>query len=127
MNSESGDAIRLPDFNVIEPRRLSLAGRPHEEELLTRYVGRARGLDRALLNRLVLRWETNLFVRTLDGAQDNRTRARNRYADDLRLHQRAQLLDFAALVDRSGDPAAGTELKRESDRLFFRPASPRRK
>lgn len=127
MNPDPGEAVRLPDFNVIEPRRLNLTDHPHEEELLTRYVGRARGLDRALLNRLVLRWETNLFVLTLDGAQDNRTRARNRHADDLRLHQRAQLLDFAALVDRSGDPAVGTELKRESDRLFLRPAGPRRK
>lgn len=56
----------------------------------------------------------------LFNAESNETRAKTRQADDLRLRNRASLLDLAADLKDTGDDKLANQLKRESDHLFSR-------
>jgi len=119
-NACAGEVHVLPRFIVRE------SPPPKAEDLLTpagkldRYLGPKDGLDRGLLNKVVLRWGDGVVGIQLFDAEKNETRAKGREIDAQRLRHRAELLDLAAQMKETGDGEFAKELKRQSDHLFSR-------
>ena len=99
---------------------------PQAEDMFTtdakldRYLGPKAGLDRGLLNKVVLHWGDGWLQFALFDADTNETRAQVRELDDLRLRHRAELLDFAAEMKDTGDEEFAKQIKLQSDHLFSR-------
>ena len=119
-NAATGEAHVLPRFMVRE------SPPPKMEDLLTsaakldRYLGPKEGLDRGLLNKVVLRWGDEAVGFTLFDADKNERRAKIRENDVKRLSQRMELLDLASEMRAAGDVDFANVLKRQSDHLFSR-------
>lgn len=119
-NAGAGEVHVLPRFIIRE------SPPPKTEDLLTsagkldRYLGPKEGLDRGLLNKVVLRWGDGVVGVALFDANKNETRAKVREMDDKRLQHRAELLDLTAQMKETGDEDFAKELKRQSDHLFSR-------
>ena len=119
-NASIGEVRVLPRFTVRE------SAPPKPENLLTMqakldiYLGPKDGLDRGLLNNVVLRWGDAGVGLTLFDAEKNETRAKVRERDVKRLRQRMELLDLVADLKSAGDDFSAKQLKRQSDSLFSR-------
>lgn len=126
-NAGAGEVFVLPRFMIRGPRL------PKAEDLLSltgkmdRYLGPKDGFDRRLLNRVVLHWDFGWYSVVLFDAVKNETRAKDMYFEDQRLRNREDLLDFAARLKLTGDLAGVELVERESDRLFFRKTTLKRK
>ena len=115
-DSADGEVLVLPNLVVNGPRPPKPADLLTAEGKLHNYLGPKDGFDRGVLNRVVLQWGNfSLF-----NAVTNETRAEIALRDELRLRNRAALLDFAAALKEAGDAALSEQLKRESDGLFLR-------
>jgi hypothetical protein len=120
--------LRMPPYLVREPKL------PTPAEVLTpkgiasiamdRYLGPADSLDRGVLNHftLVQLWKEIPVLNALPfvpfGSISNESRAMELYDQDQRLAEKADLMELAKLMKKTGDAAGGDKLKQEVDDTF---------
>jgi hypothetical protein len=121
-------SVRMPAYLVREPKL------PTAAEVLTRkglasiamdrYLGSTNDWDRGVLNHFTLvdLWHKVPVLGQVPfvpfGSITNESRAMERYDEDQRLQEKADLLELVSLMKKDGDAAGGAKLKQEVDDTF---------